>query len=97
MPGSISEPWFQEIRLWAAEWPRVAVVYAFGPWAKRQQQPGSDLNVAIVLSDDPDENALTFATANLKAMHDSLSARLPVPVDLQVAFPGDAIAWPSVE
>jgi predicted nucleotidyltransferase len=97
MGEKIPGPWFDEIRHWAAEWPRVAAVYAFGPWAKGEQDPDSILDIAIVFGDVASESALVFATNNLKSMHDTLAARLPVAVDLQVVIPGDAVAWPSVE
>lgn len=95
--GQIPQPWFDEIRLWAELWPRVAAVYAFGPWAKGEQDADSPLGIAIVLTDAADESPLAFATANLKQMRGGLAARLPVPIELQVALPGDAIAWPSIE
>ncbi|MBV1687771.1 hypothetical protein KRR38_08800 [Novosphingobium sp. G106] len=96
MTGQIPEHWFDEVRLWAKGWPRVAAAYAFGPWATGAQ--GADpLGIEIVLTDDAAESQLVFATANLKEMRSSLSRRLPVAVDLQVALPGDAIAWPSIE
>lgn len=39
--GQILQPWFDEIRLWAELWPRVAAVHAFGPWAKGEQDADS--------------------------------------------------------
>lgn len=97
MVGKIPAPWLDEIRRWAAGWPRVAAVYAIGPWAKGEQEADSMLNLAIALGDSDHDSALAFATNNLKPMHDSLARRLPVAVDLQVVTHGDALAWPSVE
>lgn len=61
--------------------------------AGRRQPAG----IAIVLTDAADVSPHAFATTNLKQMQGSLAARLPVPIELQVALPGDAIAWPPIE
>jgi predicted nucleotidyltransferase len=97
MTGKIPEQWFEEIREWAATWPRIAAVYAFGSRAKGEEYAASDLDIAVVLGNDPSESALVFATFNLKEMRSSLASRLPVSIDLQIALPGDAITWPSIE
>jgi predicted nucleotidyltransferase len=93
----IPDHWAARILLWAAGEPRVAAVYLFGSRAKAKHRDDSDIDLAVVLTEDSDDTAAGYAVFEGDRMRRALARLLPRPVDLQFAFPDDKVVWPAVQ
>lgn len=84
--------WEHTICEWASQNKNIVRVFVFGSFARAEQSPDSDLDLAIQLADDEDADDLPEWKCELQAM-------LPIPVDLQLYskhFSPD-IVCPAVE
>lgn len=88
--------WLDAIRDWAAHWPRIAAVYAYGSRVKGTHRPDSDVDIAIILSEGDGESAITIAMFEGQEMRASLEPLISAPLHLEFAFPNDDVVMPAV-
>jgi hypothetical protein len=94
--------WFDPIRRWAVQVPEVERVWIFGSRAtgtrrvKEDPGPIPDLDIAYTLRGAADDDLLSLVMLHGKAWRAWLQARIPVPIQLELATPDDAMVWPAV-
>lgn len=108
MIAGIEEEWVEVICRWAKSEPLITTVYLFGSRVKARHGADSDLDVAVVLAgqdDDEflivpgeDDNELLGNWITKKAEWvTALQRELPVKLDLQLASHDDVIVMPAIK
>lgn len=84
LPGA-PRIWLDAIRTWANAEPQIAAVYLFGSRLRHDFRDDSDLDLAILLSREPDfDPARPFWRCNHNRVERELAALVPVQVHLNV-------------
>ena len=84
------------VSAWARQEPRVSHIYLFGSRAKGTASAKSDIDLAMIVTDEPDYSAVAFGIIEKKRFKESLAPLLPHPLDLQFAFVEDTVVMPAV-
>jgi len=97
MANGLLPHWTETIRSWAAGEPLILEVYAFGSRVKGGYRPDSDLDIAIKVDGSDEGEQLGNAICEKERWLETLSALVPVSVDLQAMFPDDVVVYPAVQ
>ena len=97
MTADLQPHWSESIRAWAAGQPLVLGAYAFGSRIKGGYEPESDLDIALdVAGEDEDEKRANWIFQE-RQWTAELQEFLPVRLDLQCMLPGDKVVTPAVK
>jgi predicted nucleotidyltransferase len=89
--------WLAAIVTWAREEPRVAAVFLFGSRARGGYRADSDLDLAVVLTEDENDTASGYAIFAGNRMRVAIAQAIPVSIHLHFAFSEDEVVWPAVQ
>ena len=89
--------WIERLGNWAGRHERIARLYVFGSRARGDNRPESDLDVAVLLSGDDQDELDGYSICMADRWSKDIQRLLPVVVDLQFTDPGlDERVWPGV-
>ena len=92
----ISDNWIVAIQQWASNEPLVQEAYIFGSRARGVARPDSDLDIAIKLFGDTEEQRTENWIFEGERLTGNLVSQLPVTVDLEAIGEGDLVLQPAV-
>ena len=81
---------------WAAGHARFHKVYLFGSRAKGGHRSDSDVDLAVILTEDERDGSLGHWICQAPIYRAGLIGKLPMPVDLQLATGDDEVVMPAV-
>jgi predicted nucleotidyltransferase len=82
---------------WARRNERIRAVYPFGSRAKGTSRPESDVDIAVILTDDENDTATGYAIFQGDRLRAELAPSLPMELHLHFIDPGDTVVWPAVQ
>lgn len=96
MTQGIEPHWSEVIRGWASGIDLVLEVWAFGSRVRGPYRIDSDLDIAILVAGDDDQERLGNAICLLPEWEAQLQSLLPIKLDVQSIEPDDQIVAPAV-
>ena len=88
--------WSSDIAHWAADQPLIEAVYAFGSRVKGGYRPDSDIDLAIEVGGEDEQDCFTNAIFFKGEWAIALQSLVSVAVHLQIILPDDIIVKPAV-
>ena len=92
----ISDTWIAAIQQWASNESLVQEAYIYGSRAKGVARPDSDLDIAIRLSGDTEEQRTENWIFEGEQLTSGLDSLLPITVHLEAIGEGDLVVQPAV-
>jgi predicted nucleotidyltransferase len=97
METNLDNEWFVLIKMWAANYDRIESVHVFGSRARGDAKLDSDIDIAIRLSGDEENETDGYWICMKKKWEAELTQLLPYKPDLQHACDDDVIVLPAVK
>ena len=89
--------WVASIIEWARDDDRVAAVFVFGSRAKGTHRDNSDLDLAVLLTEDEQDTAAGYAIYKGDEMRVRLASAIRLAIHLHFPSTGDTVVWPAVQ